>query len=132
MVRSNTGLLIIDRWTPISNFIYGYFGDGIHPFEMYKLNEIANLRNDVTPDLTIVLDVKQEDLIKRYEKARSENREMNRLDERDLEFKSKIRTGYQNIDLFFPEYIIAHIPTDGTINEVFETVINTIYAYIGY
>lgn len=82
------GVVISDRFFDAS---LAYQGHG-HGLDLHALNTItAFATSDLTPDLTLLLDLPVEEGLRRREK----DGDWNRLDAYDLEFHRRVRAGYQ-------------------------------------
>lgn len=91
-------LVISDRYLD-SSLAYQGMGRGLGIDAVYQINQFAT--DGLLPDLTILLDLKPEEGLKRIGKYRSEDR----LELAGLEFHQKVYTGYQEVAKKYPERV---------------------------
>ncbi|HOA81734.1 MAG TPA: dTMP kinase [Defluviitaleaceae bacterium] len=125
--KSKRSLIICDRYNPMSNLIYGHYGNGINMWQIKKLNDLA--MRGVKPDLIILLDITEDTMISRMNKRLEANENINKLDLESLDFKRRILKGYKDILYFMKDHanIIREINANGTEEEVFDLALDVIY-----
>jgi len=94
-------IIICDRYNPISNIVYGHFGNDLSCEVIRELNKIASQK--WYPDLIVILEVDEETMFKRIA-MRAGSEETNRIDLKGIEFKRKIAEGYRVISRYIAEF----------------------------
>lgn len=117
-------IVLCDRFID-SSLAYQGYARGLGIEEILTINQFAI--GDYMPSLTLYLDVRPEIGLSRINK--DHDREVNRLDLESLEFHSTVREGYLKLLNMFPERIKL-INAEGSIEEVFADVLETIEAYL--
>jgi dTMP kinase len=88
--KNNGSIIIQDRYTPYSNFVYGYYGNNIKEKKFFDLIEVAT--KGYYPDLVFILDLDPKEAINRMN---SRGRlAKTRIDKMDLDFHQRVREGY--------------------------------------
>lgn len=105
--EENNKLIFCDRWSPMSNFVYGYQGRQLEYDKMIRLNDF--IYNGTEPDLIIIIDLTIEECLKRYKEAKG--REINKLDKQGIAFKQRILDGYNIVKS-------SDLRSDGKVNIV--------------
>lgn len=88
--KDNNRIIVQDRYTPYSNFVYGYYGSKIKEKKFFDLIEIAT--KGYYPDIVFILDLDPEEAVNRIN-----NRGIvakTRIDKMDLDFHRRVREGY--------------------------------------
>ncbi len=103
-------LVIFDRYID-SSLVYQGYVRGLGIDKIYEVNKFAT--EDFLPDYTFVFDL---DPLEGQKRIRSgDNREINRLDNENLEFHYKVREGYKMLVEKYPNRMIkidASLPVD--------------------
>ncbi|WP_138420023.1 dTMP kinase [Aquibacillus sediminis] len=93
-------IVLCDRFVD-SSLTYQGHARGIGMEEVYRINQFAI--DDCMPDLTLFFDIKPEHGLKRI--AANNQRELNRLDEENIDFHYKVYEAYQLLIGKFPQRI---------------------------
>jgi dTMP kinase len=113
-------VVICDRYVPVSNMVYGYFGDEIDFKELSMLNSFGN-RGLFFPDLIMIYSIKEETMIDRLTKRQGLDGDINYYDRKSIDFKRNIRKGYEQVCRYLHplESLVTHyIDAEKTIDEV--------------
>lgn len=89
-VKNNNDIIVQDRYTPYSNFVYGYYGNNIKEKKFFDLIEVAT--KGYYPDLVFVLDLDPKEAINRMNNRGKLAK--TRIDKMDLDFHQRVREGY--------------------------------------
>ena len=125
--RGQERIFIIDRYVPVSNLVFGTYGDGLDAEYIKSLNASDLLGQ--FPDLIIIYQVTEETMLKRINARAAEKGETNYYDYKDLAFKSRIRKGYEEIRdhlLAEEQKIIRYVSAEGTVEEVFQETLKVL------
>ena len=117
--RKRDVVWLIDRYVPVSNFVFGHYGDGVDPAFIHALNGPPDTRR--FPDLVVVLEVSENTMLERIRARQNAAGETNFYDLQDLDFKARIRRGYAEILQWIPPEerpLIRCIEAEGSIEKV--------------
>lgn len=112
---NNGQLVLCDRFVD-SSLAYQGNARGIGIDEVASINRFAT--EDVTPDITLYLDVEAEVGLDRIQKGKG-TRQYDRLDQEKLEFHEKVREGYLKLVEWYPERMTV-IDASQDLNQVIE------------
>lgn len=121
----NGQLVLCDRFVD-SSLAYQGNARGIGIDEVASINRFAT--EDVTPDITLYLDVEAEVGLDRIQKGKG-TRQFDRLDQEKLEFHEKVREGYLKLVEWYPERITvidASQDLDQVVEACYEAVLKKI------
>ena len=128
--RGKDQIFIIDRYVPVSNLIFGTYGDGLDANYIQGLNASRILGQ--FPDLIIIYQVSEDTMLSRIKARAAEKGETNYYDFKDLAFKARIRKGYEEIkNHLLPEEqkVIEYISAEGTVEEVFSETLSVLASH---
>lgn len=138
--ESRSSFIICDRYSPISNLVYGVCGDGVSLRHAQELGRIAQAAGSLKEralcaDLIIILEVLEDVAIQRAETRAAQRGEVNRLDAKDLKYKRRIAQGYNRSRLWsiIPQEefeALRYIDGNGTQAETLARAIFVIDAYV--
>lgn len=112
---------IIDRYVPVSNLIFGAYGDELNADFVKNLNGTHAL--PLFPDLIIIYTVTEQTMLKRIEIREAAKGDTNFYDFKDLSFKKRIRQGYEVVkDHLLPteQSLLRYLPAESGVEAVFE------------
>jgi len=112
----NTGHVVVSSRYRLSSLAYQGYGRGLDLALIERLNEIATSGRQ--PDLTFLLDLSAEEALKRRGKVRD------RIEQEDLEFYRRVRTGY--LDLTCGDPRVHLLDATGSIDEIANRVTRTL------
>ncbi|WP_211272960.1 dTMP kinase [Anaerobacillus alkalidiazotrophicus] len=105
-------IVLCDRFLD-SSLVYQGMARGIGLEEVYAINSFAI--ENCMPKLTIYFDIEPEKGLARI--ANNTSREINRLDQENIEFHYEVREGYLKLLRMYPERIVL-VNADKTLEEV--------------
>lgn len=111
-------IVILDRFVD-SSIVYQGYARGIGIKAVEEINNIAI--SGLKPDLTIYLDIKPEEALKRI----NQRHDRDRLEMEDIDFHKKVYEGYKNLILSNPERF-AVIDATCDVNVIQKNIINEI------
>ena len=111
--------VICDRFDD-STYAYQHFGRGTHK----ELIDFYSRQLSIRPDLTILIDISVEEMVKRLNKVKHEFGEPDRFEQEKLDFHERIRSGY--LKLASMKYRIKLINGLDSIENVYKQVKSTI------
>ncbi len=101
--RLKEGVIVIcDRYID-SSLAYQGYARGLGVERVKAINEYAT--EGFYPDLTIYLDVRPEEGIRRI-MSHTDTHEVNRMDKESIEFHKRVYQGYENLFEMFPDRIV--------------------------
>ena len=116
--------VLIDRYSPLSNIIFGHCGDLLPLNEVKSVSKISS--RSIYPDLIIVYTVSEETMTERLE-GRDGN---NFYDLKGKDFRDRVREGYENSHMYLTGERLVYIDGNGSEDEVFIKTIKEINEYI--
>ncbi|RXJ00888.1 dTMP kinase [Anaerobacillus alkaliphilus] len=117
-------IVLCDRFLD-SSLVYQGIARRLGLEEVYAINSFA-IENSL-PKLTFYFDIEPEKGLARI--AQNKEREINRLDQENLEFHYKVREGYLKLLEMFPERIIK-INADRPLEEVVDETKEKLFSYL--
>lgn len=115
----NGYIVLCDRYID-SSLVYQGIGRNLGIESIESINMFAS---EHMPDLTIFLDCRPE---VGFERIKSNNREVNRLDLEKMEFHNMVYNGYKTISKMYPNRIKT-VNAERNIEEVFNDVLQLIF-----
>jgi len=88
--KNDNDIIIQDRYTPYSNFVYGYYGNQIKDKKFFDLIEVAT--KGYYPDLVFILDLDTQEAINRMNNRGKLAK--TRIDNMNFDFHQRVRDGY--------------------------------------
>jgi dTMP kinase len=117
-------VILCDRFID-SSLAYQGFARGLGIDEVLTINQFAI--ENMMPKLTLYFDIEPEKGLERIN--RHKGREVNRLDLETIEFHQKVRDGYHQLMMRFPERI-CQIDASAALDSVYKQALNKIREFI--